>query len=246
MRLWAFLALMIVPVSALASAGRGSDVSEAVDCVVLLHGLARSDSSMSVMEKELEAAGYRVINQPYPSRRQPVEALAGAAISDALTQCVSRSDRGRVHFVTHSMGGILVRYYLATHHIEHLGRVVMLSPPNQGSEVVDKLGSMPGFGWLNGPAGQQLGTHTTSMPNQLGAAGFELGIITGNRSVNLILSMLIPGPDDGKVAVERARLEGMSDFLVVPHSHPFIMKKPEVIRQTLYFLQQGKFDRSAK
>ena len=149
----------------------------------------------------------------------------------------------RVHFVTHSMGGILVRFYLANHRLVNLGRVVMLSPPNQGSETVDKLANMPGFGWLNGPAGQQLGTDENSLPNRLGPADFELGIITGNRSINLILSTMIPGPDDGKVAVERAKLAGMADFLVVPHSHPFIMKKPLVIEQTQFFLEHGRFRR---
>ncbi|MBU3916540.1 alpha/beta hydrolase, partial [bacterium] len=123
------------------------------------------------------------------------------------------------------------------------GRVVMLSPPNQGSEVIDKLGSAPGFFWFNGPAGQQLGTGMDSIPLKLGKVDFKLGVITGNKSINLILSLLIPGDDDGKVSIENAKVAGMSDFLVLPHSHPFIMNSDDVIHQTKYFLKYGSFKR---
>ena len=118
----------------------------------------------------------------------------------------------------------------------------MLSPPNQGSEVVDKLSHLALYQWLNGPAGMELGTDKAALPVILGAADFELGVITGKYSINPILSQLIPGPDDGKVAVERAKLDGMADFLVVGSAHPFIMQNDQVIRQTLYFLQYGYFN----
>lgn len=207
-------------------------------CVILLHGLARTANSFNAMEQALVAADYRVINIDYPSRKHKIEVLAKEYVSAGLAQC----GEATVHFVTHSMGGIVVRYYLENYSVEKLGRVVMLSPPSRGSEVVDKLGNVPGFGLLNGPAGQQLGTDGESMPNRLGPVDYPVGVITGNRSVNLILSMLIPGDDDGKVSVERARLEGMSDFLVVPHTHPMIMNSDEVIRQVLFFIKQGRFD----
>jgi len=207
-------------------------------CVILLHGLARSASSFDKMAASLSQVGYRVINVDYPSRKQPVEMLATRYVAKAVAECKGET----VHFVTHSMGGILVRYYLANNRLVNLGKVVMLSPPNQGSEVVDKLGDVPGFYAFNGPAGQQLGTADDSLPNQLGPVDYPVGVITGNRSINLILSMLIPGDDDGKVSIERAKLEGMTDFLVVPHTHPMIMDSDEVIRQTRYFLINGRFD----
>jgi len=119
--------------------------------------------------------------------------------------------------------------------------VVMLSPPNQGSEVVDKLGGWCLFKAINGPAGAQLGTAATQIPRSLGRARFELGVITGSRSINLILSTLIPGEDDGKVSIENAKLEGMSDFVVVPTSHPFIMKNRAASAQVLFFLEHGSF-----
>jgi len=211
-------------------------------CAILLHGLARSASSFDKMAASLSQVGYRVINVDYPSRKQPVESLVSAYVSKAVAECKGET----THFVTHSMGGILVRYYLANHSLENPGKVVMLSPPNKGSEVVDKLGNIPGFYAFNGPAGQQLGTADDSLPNQLGPVDYPVGVITGNRSINLILSMLIPGDDDGKVSVERAKLAGMADFLVLPHTHPMIMNSDEVIRQTHYFLINGSFDGTSK
>ena len=210
-------------------------------CVILLHGLARSSSSMKKMEEALWESGYYVRNIEYPSTEKPVDELAAEVIPAAVESCNALGERP-MHFVTHSMGGILIRYYLETNEIDNLGRIVMLSPPNQGSEVVDELSNMPGFGAINGPAGMQLGTKEDDVPSQLGPATFDVGIITGNRSINFFLSAMIPGEDDGKVSIERAKLEGMSDFLVVPHSHPYIMKSKLVIGQVLYFLEHGRFE----
>jgi hypothetical protein len=195
------------------------------------------------MEKALKESGYRVVNDDYPSRKDSIQALAETTIPKALERC---GDAGKVSFVTHSMGGILVRYYLSSEDLPRLARVVMLSPPNKGSEVVDKLADIPGYELINGPAGQQLGTGTLDLPRSLGPATFELGIITGNSTVNPILSLLIPGADDGKVSIENAKLEGMADFLVVEHSHPFIMSADFVICQTVHFLRYGRFDRSRR
>ena len=111
------------------------------ECVVLLHGLARTSDSMSMLESQLEESGYRVANLDYPSRSKPVEELAEATINEGLTAC---TDSPTVHFVTHSLGGILIRYYLESNSIEQLGYVVMLAPPNNGSEVVDNWQNVPG------------------------------------------------------------------------------------------------------
>lgn len=210
------------------------------ECVVLLHGLTRTKKSMKKLEEVLSGHGYRVFNMDYPSRKYTIEKLSYMVIQEALSLC-SPCNPQKIHFITHSMGGILVRYYLSKKSIAKLGRVVMLSPPNQGSCVVDKLKNMPGFKALNGPAGIQLGTGKNSIPLSLGKVDYEVGIITGNRSINLILSLLIPGDDDGKVSVENAKLAGMSDFIVLPYCHPFIMKSKEVIDQSIYFLQNGSF-----
>ena len=208
------------------------------DSVILLHGLARTDWSMSKLEKVLLKAGYQVHNISYDSTRKRIAQLAEEAIGPALQQCPSEY---KVHFVTHSLGGILVRQYLSCHEIGNLGRVVMLGPPNKGSEVVDKLRDFPGFRFMHGEAGLELGTGEGSVPRRLGAANFDLGIIAGTRSVNLILSQWIAGPDDGKVSVESTRLEGMRDHLEMGVTHTFMMRNDQVIRQVMHYLENGRF-----
>lgn len=209
--------------------------------VILLHGLCRTSHSMVKIAGALTKAGYTVRNVDYPSRTAHIQKLADDAIGKAVADC-QQSGATRIDFVTHSMGGILVRSYLARHSIPDLGRVVMLAPPNQGSEVVDKLGGLSVFKWITGVPGDELGTDTNSTPIRLGPAHFPLGIIAGDRSINWINSFtMIPGPDDGKVSVQRARLTGMSDFIVIHATHVFITHNNDAIRQTIQFLRTGKF-----
>lgn len=119
----------------------------------------------------------------------------------------------------------------------------MLGPPNKGSQVVDNLSNVPGYQFINGPAGLQLGTGKESLPNALGAVNYEVGVIAGTKSINLMLSQYLPNPDDGKVSVENTKLEGMKDHLTVPATHTFMMNNKKVIQQVLYFLEHGVFKR---
>jgi hypothetical protein len=217
---------------------------EAREDVILLHGLCRTSRSMAAMERALTQAGYTVHNINYPSRSESVERLGEDVVGRAVADC-ERDGAVKINFVTHSLGGILVRSYLAHHSVPALGRVVMLGPPNGGSEVVDKFGGWWLFKKINGPAGSELGTGRDSTPNKLGPANFCAGIIAGNWTINWINSLVIPGSDDGKVSVERTRLAGMADHIVIPSAHPFLMRNRTAIRQTIYFLRNGKFDRAA-
>lgn len=212
-------------------------------CVILLHGLARTRLSMQVMEFVLKKQGYCVININYPSRQLPIVELASIAIDEGLRKC-SPKKPDTIHFVTHSLGGILVRQYTQQHNIPDLKRVVMLGPPNQGSEAVDKLKHLPVYGLVNGPAGLELGTSDEDLPKKLGPVNFELGVIAGSKSLNPLLSSLISGQDDGKVSVESTKIEGMKDFITLPITHTFMMLNRETIHQTIYFLQHGNFDHS--
>ncbi len=213
----------------------------AVDCVVLLHGLARTAASMDVMQQALADAGFETANIDYPSRHHTVEELAAMAVPDGVAACRAKQGVERIHFVTHSLGGILLRQFLAGNELEELGRVVMLAPPNQGSNAVDELDHLPGFDWLNGPAGRQLGKGENSVPLRLGPADFEVGIIAGSRTIDPVTSAVLDNPDDGRVSVEDTRLEGMRDFVVVEHSHAFIMRMSRPVELTIRFLTSGSF-----
>jgi pimeloyl-ACP methyl ester carboxylesterase len=210
------------------------------ECVIVLHGLGRTAFSMSLIEEALINENYLVWNAGYPSRSDNIEELSRTTIIEGLRFCDQHKAR-TVHFVTHSLGGILVRQYLQHHTIDNLGRVVMLSPPNHGSEVVDLLKDYTIYQLVLGPAAQQLGTDKNSLIERLRPVQGEIGIITGVSSSDPWFSPVIPGDDDGKVSVESAKLDEMSDFITVDNGHTFIMRDETVIKQILHFLREGSF-----
>jgi triacylglycerol lipase len=224
-----------------AQTGRATDEpTSGAELVVLLHGLGRTGLSMWPLKHYLSLHGYDVAVLNYPSRTSAVPELAQQVAEQATSLLAGRDQR--VNFVTHSLGGILVRYIAADGLLPNIGRVVMLCPPNQGSEIVDRLGDLSLYQKATGPAGLQLGTRRGSVPRSLGPVDFELGIITGNKSINPLLSQMITGDDDGKVSVENAKVEGMADFLVVGRSHTFIMNSPDVLPQVVHFFKEGRFE----
>jgi pimeloyl-ACP methyl ester carboxylesterase len=211
------------------------------DCVVLLHGLNRSWRTMGKFAESLQQDGFSTANVDYPSSTESIEVLAPMAVNEGLRKC-RQTGATKIHFVTHSLGGILVRYAHSQDPIPDLGRVVMLGPPNQGSEVIDITRHWPGMKAISGEAGMQLGTDEDSIPSQLGPVDFELGIIAGTGTTNPFMSaLMLPEEDDGKVTVARTKVDGMDDFKVVSNSHYAMMKSDSVIEATIRFLRTGSF-----
>ncbi|MEP1470518.1 MAG: alpha/beta fold hydrolase [Halieaceae bacterium] len=213
------------------------------ECVVLLHGLWRSSLSMKRVQWTLEEQGYSVANISYPSTSHNIETLAAMAVEQGVAECQLRH-QGRISFVTHSLGGILLRQYLASQDIIGLRRVVMLAPPNQGSQMADYFQEITFLAPFEPEPLNQLGTGDKSIPLQLGPVSFELGIIAGNLNLRRYLPGAPEGVSDGTVSVAETVVPGMLDFLVMPVTHTFIMWDGEVLRQVVQFLRNGRFDRS--
>ena len=212
------------------------------DYVIILHGITRNSSHMISLAKAMENAGYDVINLDYPSTQYKIEWLV-KFIQIKLTKKLTKQKP--VHFVGHSMGGLVVRAILHKYNYPRLGRVVQLAPPNHGSEVADFFQDNALYKKIYGPAGQQLTTNK-DLSHLFGEINYELGIIAGNNSKNPICSTIIPGDDDGKVSIKSTKLSGMTDHLIISASHTSLPKNKIVHQQTIYFLQNGAFNKKLR
>ena len=210
------------------------------DLVVLLHGMYRDARAMKALEKYLERLNYEVTNISYPSTEYPIETLAEDYLGPALAALKIKKDR-QVHFVTHSMGGILVRYYLKQHPLDSIGNVVMIAPPNKGTELADFLVNPLWTDTNKNPAKFQLGSEVNSWVNQLGPVNFSLGVIAGDLNNNFITDWIVSGKDDGVVSVESTKVLNMSDFITVREKHYRLRANQTVMQQVAYFLQYKQF-----
>lgn len=234
---------VLIPASGSSASAARADAQK--DLVVLLHGIGHAPWNMYGLERRLRREGYAVLNLGYPSLRNDLGALA--AWLDArlrLAGAWDRPDGGRVHFVTHSMGGLVTRRYLEAFraHIppEKMGRVVMIAPPNGGSEVADLLKNFPPYKWAFGPAGQEL--TTAARAGDITVPWYETGIIAGTKSWPYPEArFLFGGPNDGRVSVDSAKLPGMTDFIAVPATHSFIAWRADVGKMVISYLECGKF-----
>lgn len=210
------------------------------DYVVLLHGIARSKSSMETLQKDFEQHGYDVLNMDYPSRKYSIDKLAEYIHTDIST--FNRNGKKKIHFIGYSLGGLVARAYLKKHPPKNLGRVVTLGTPNKGSAFADMVGDLGVYQTLYGPAGQEL-TTTHDYDTLFGKPGYDLGCIAGDRTIDPVATLLIiDGDDDGKVSVESTKVNGMKDHIVLHATHTFMMSNEDVMREARYFIENGKFE----
>ncbi len=208
--------------------------------VILVHGLRAKSDAFAKMEKALLSNGFNVCRVDYPSREYTIDVLADTALYGAIKRC-QNAGSDTLFFVGHSMGSILIRYFLQENDVPTLGNVVMISPPNHGTPLVDKFAWSRLFRKFNGPGGMQLGTAKDGFINSLDVPDYTFGVIMSRRSINPIESLFIPGKDDGRVSIESAKLEGMQDFVLVNYNHHVLMKKDETIDHVISFLTTGQF-----
>lgn len=214
--------------------------------VILLHGMYRTNVAMRPVDRFLKSLGYSTSNISYPSTEYDIETL----VKDYLIPEIDKYKEQQnitLHFATHSMGGILVRYYLKHNSLPNLGNVVMIAPPNKGTPLAELFEDSDWINTKSGPSKMQLGASKDSWVNQLGAANFDVGIIAGNENNNILTDMILPGEDDGVVSVESTKLAKMKDFITIPAKHYRLRSNITVLQQVAHFLKYGNFYRlSAK
>jgi triacylglycerol lipase len=235
------LLVMMLAVPGAVSYGRmhrtaHSEVTTVSEVVFLLHGICKSRADMWAMQRYLQKRGYEVVNWGYPSRKYPVAELA-----DMFAAEVARHPAERMHFVTHSMGGIVVRTYISRHQPGNLGRFVMIGTPNQGAEFADFLRDWRIYHGLFGPAGQELCTDANSACTCAGKPPCEFGIIAGGLNNRVGFNPFLPGDNDGIVTVDSTLLEGAADTVRLPHMHLYIQMMPGTLRAAARFLCHGNF-----
>lgn len=220
----------------------GTQESGQKDAVVLLHGILDNKKKMFLMARQMQKAGYEVINLSYPSTRHNLEELS-AQLHETLQDDGRFHKAGKVHFVGHSMGGLITRYYLHEYRPPHLGRVVMIGTPNSGSEFADLFHGheklRPLFERICGPAGAQL--CTTHEHDKAMKIDYEVGVIAGSSSINPLAPFVLNGDNDGTVPVESTKIDGMADHIIMPTTHVFMTYNPKVREQVLHFISHGKF-----
>lgn len=209
------------------------------EVVFLLHGIGKGKMDMAVLHRSLRRQGYEVINWRYPSTRLKLEEIA-----DLLHNDVQKYGNRRISFVTHSMGGIVVRTYLKNYRPSQMGRLVMIAPPNQGAYLADVLGNLAPYKIILGPAGQQLRQGENGGCAGAGTPDCDFGIIAGGSGKKFGMNPLVPGDNDGTISVECTKLEGANDFVVLPYAHPVIQMMPRTVRHVVSFLKTGAFEES--
>ncbi len=218
-----------------------ASLSQPADTVVLIHGLGRTRRSMWMVALWLRFCGYRVTSIGYPSRCVSIAEAVERHIGPKLAE-LEFAEGSRVHFVTHSLGGIVFRAWAVKRDPAFpLGRAVLLAPPNQGSQIIDELRQWRWERWVLGPVSAELGTDAGSTPNSLGSLPPETGIIMGSKDTLPVFRHLLGPESDGVVTIASSHADGETDFILLPANHATIILQPAVFRAVHRFLRTGSF-----
>jgi hypothetical protein len=208
------------------------------ETVILLHGIARTKQSMNTLARALEKQGARVINIGYPSTKMNIANITHLVHQEIQTQLQANE---RVHFVGYSMGCLILRQLLAQFAVQNMGNIVLIAPPNHGSQVADFLENNFLYRYFYGPAGLEL-TTSFAKNSPFPSLVHPFGVIAGNLCIDPLCYFLLPKGHDGKVTIESTKLDGMKDHITLKTSHTFIIHNPVVIAQVIHFLKHQQFD----
>lgn len=202
------------------------------ETVVLLHGIGRGRASLWLLDTRLQQAGYKTLNYPCAAQSESLEDIAKQL-------CVFISEKVKTqkyHLIAHSLGNLVIRIAFKHGYPDGLEKIVMLAPPNRPTELARALRDNPIYKWFTNDEGWLLASD--DFYSQLPVPNVPFGIIAGNRGQAFMLTE----PNDGVITVESTKLEGMSDWIVVPQAHTFIMNSRIVAELCVSFIKQGKFD----
>jgi hypothetical protein len=197
---------------------------------------------MRSIASDLQDHGYKTVSVDYPSTQEKIPDLVHGYLLKSYEDC-AQTGAQKIHLVSHSMGGVLIRQFLQSHTLPEGSKVVMLSPPNQGSELSEKFGDTWWYQWAVGPAGVSLSTKQSGIISKLEEIDEPVGIIAAYRNWSLWPSTWLPKPNDGTVSVESMKLPEMDDFILVNSGHAMMRFSDEVQNQIRQFLAVGKFAR---
>lgn len=211
------------------------------DYIVILHGLRRSLKHMKKISAALHKENYNILQISYPSTLYPLDELIKMVLEE-IGKYISINDKKiKVHFVGHSLGGLIIRGLIKNNFIYNLGRIVMIGTPNQGNIFADYFTGYGIFEYLHGPVSEQLISDQKEFKHLFGEIRSELGIIAGNKVGNYYLGYLLQDANDGRVCVCDTILKGSKEHIIIHESHDELQTNPTVIQKTVNFIKNGKF-----
>lgn len=209
------------------------------ESVIVVHGFARRARSMNQIATAVHQAGYEVRNIDYDSINQNLNDIK-EEVYIKFDQYISENPDKKIHFIGHSLGGLLVRAYLAENKLDNLGVVILMGTPNKGTKLVNQYEDKWYFSWL-GPVIPELGVGTSQFLDALQVPDYTVGVIAGSKPYSRWSAEYLEGDHDGLITVESAKLEGMHDFIEIEVNHSRMKRDPRVIEQVIYFLEHSQF-----